>query len=105
MASYRVEVDRQVKKEVRRLPGHVRQRVIRNLQDLQKSPRPQSSRPLDAAKANVELGSGVELRRVRIMSWRIVYLIEDELKLISVLAVRKRPPYQYDDLAELIFEE
>jgi len=44
----------------------------------------------------------MELHRIRIASWRIVYLIEEGWKLISVLAIRKRPPYQYNDLDELI---
>ena len=45
--------------------------------------------------------SGTELDRIRIASWRIVYLIEEKWKLVSVLAIRKRPPYQYDDLDKL----
>ena len=51
MASYQVEVTQQVRKEIRRLPGNVRQRVIRTLRALEQEPRPHSSRPLDTAKA------------------------------------------------------
>jgi mRNA interferase RelE/StbE len=102
MASYEVEVTSQAREEIRRLPGHVRQRVIRTLQTLKHEPHPQGSRLLDTAKADIELEPGMELYRIRIASWRIVYLIEEEWKLISVLAIRKRPPYQYDDLDELM---
>jgi hypothetical protein len=35
-------------------------------------------------------------------SWRIIYLVEEEWTLVSVLAIGKRPPYQYDDLDELV---
>ncbi len=102
MASYQVEVTSQVRKEIRQLPGHMRQRVIRALQALKQEPRPDNSQLLDTAKAGIELEPGAGLYRIRIASWRIVYLVEEELKLISVLAIRKRPPYQYDDLEELV---
>ncbi len=102
MASYRVKVTSQVRKEVRRLPGNMRQRIVRTLRALEQKPRPHNSHPLDTTKSGIELEPGVELCRIRIASWRIVYLVEEEWKLISVLAVRKRPPYQYDDLDELI---
>lgn len=102
MASYQVEVTSQVRKEIRRLPGNMRQRVIRTLRALGQEPRPHNSQPLDTAKAEIELEPGAELCRIRIASWRVVYLVEEEWKLISVLAVRKRPPYQYNDLDELV---
>ena len=102
MDSYQVEVTNEVRKEIRRLPGNVRQRVIRTLRSLEQEPHPHNSRSLDTNKAGIKVEPGVELRRIRIASWRIVYLVEEEWKLISVLAIRKRPPYQYDDLDELI---
>lgn len=102
MASYQVEVTQQVRKEIRNLPGNVRQRVVRILQVLQQEPFPNNSRVLDTTKAKIELTSDLKLCRIRLDSWRIVYVIEEELNLISVLAIRQRPPYQYDDLAELI---
>ncbi|NJN99065.1 MAG: type II toxin-antitoxin system RelE/ParE family toxin [Anaerolineales bacterium] len=102
MASYRVEVTQQVHKEIRNLPGNVRQRVTRILQALQQESLPGNSRLLDLSKIKLELTSDLKLCRIRLDSWRIVYVIEEELNLISVLAIRQRPPYQYDDLAELI---
>ena len=102
MVSYQVEVTSEVHGEIRRLPGYVRQRVVRTLRTLKREPHPSNSRTLDTTKAGVELQPGTELCRVRIASWRIVYLIEEEFNLVSVLAIRKRPPYQYDDLPELL---
>ncbi len=102
MASYQVEVSGQVRKEIRRLPGNVRQRVLRVLRALEQEPHPHNSRSLDTTKTGIELESGVELSRIRIASWRVLYLVEEEWKLVSVLAIRKRPPYQYDDLNELV---
>ena len=102
MAFYQVEVSEQVRKEIRRLPGNVRQRVIRALRSLEQEPHPHNSRSLDTTKAGIELEPGMELSRIRIASWRVLYLVEEEWKLVSVLAIRKRPPYQYDDLDELV---
>ena len=102
MASFRVEVDRGIRREIRRLPGNFRQRVVRALQALQKQPRPSDSEPLDLEKIAIEIPTGLEPRRIRMENWRIVYVIEDEDLCVSVLAIRKRPPYQYDDLDELL---
>jgi mRNA interferase RelE/StbE len=102
MASYQVEVTHQAQREIRQLPGNMRQRVIRALRSLEQNPRPYNSRPLDAAKAGIALESGTALLRIRMASWRIIYLVEEEWALVSVLAIRKRPPYQYDDLDELV---
>ena len=102
MAFYKVEIDGRARKEIRRLPGNVRQRIIRILRSLEQKPRPYTSRDLDLEKAGIELESRSELRRIRVASWRVIYLIEDEWDLITVLAVRKRPPYQYDDLSDLL---
>lgn len=44
----------------------------------------------------------MEARRLRMEQWRLIYVIDQDLELISVLAVRRRPPYNYDDLRELL---
>jgi mRNA-degrading endonuclease RelE of RelBE toxin-antitoxin system len=99
MASFRVEVDREIQKATRRLPGNIRQRVLRALKGLRDEPRPAGSEALDVGA--FELPPGVEPRRIRMESWRIVYVVEEEDLRVSVLAIRQRPPYQYDDLSEL----
>ena len=43
-----------------------------------------------------------ELRRLRLDNWRIVYAITEADKIVDVLAVRKRPPYDYEDLQTLL---
>ena len=104
MASYRVEVTDRARRQIRQLPGSMRQRVIRALRELEEQPRPQTSQALDVSTAGIELPTDMELRRIRMASWRVVYVAEDEAQLITVLAVRKRPPYQYQDLQELLEE-
>lgn len=83
--------------EVNRLPGHVRQRIRRAIVGLRSDPRPPGSRRLDHAEV-----AHYELRRLRLDAWRVVYLVDEDLSQVYVLAVRKRPPYQYADLTSLI---
>jgi mRNA interferase RelE/StbE len=59
-------------------------------------PRPPQCRPLHAPDATSEL------RRLRLDRWRIVYAVSDEVRWVWVLAVKRRPPYDYDDLPELL---
>jgi mRNA-degrading endonuclease RelE of RelBE toxin-antitoxin system len=102
MGSYSVRVQPEAKKEVRNLPGNMRQRVWRALRALEQEPRPRNSQALDTKKANLKLDAGVELRRIRIESWRIVYAVEDDWEHVIVMTILKRPPYDYGDLPELL---
>lgn len=102
MASYRVEVSHEVRQEIRQLPGNVRQRIFRTLQELAQEPRPYSSKSLDVNKLDITLELGADLRRIRLDRWRVIYLIEEDVQVVSVLAIRKRPPYQYEDLSDLL---
>ena len=104
MDSYQVEIDNQAKREIRELHGHMRQRVIRSIRDLRTQPRPPESRELDLLAAGLKLDAGMSLHRIKIDAWRIIYVIEEEWQVITVLAVRRRPPYQYSDLGELLPE-
>ena len=45
-------------------------------------------------------GETMEVRRYRIGHWRIVYVVHEDAPLI--LAIRKRPPYNYEDLRVLL---
>jgi mRNA interferase RelE/StbE len=82
------------------LPGNIRQQVRRAIGALAAAPRPPKSATMDTA--DLELRTGVELRRIRMERWRIVYAVCDEERWVWVLAVRRRPPYDYGDLPELI---
>lgn len=102
MASYQVHISARAEKEIRRLPGNFRQRTIRTLRSLEQTPQPADSIRLDLTDSPITLTADMELRRIRMEEWRILYLIEHDLQLLTVLAVRKRPPYQYEDLADLL---
>jgi mRNA-degrading endonuclease RelE of RelBE toxin-antitoxin system len=104
MDLYQVEVTSFARKEIRALPGNMRQRIIDLLKEFRCSPRPHNTKLMDMSELGGEVSSSIELYRIRVDAWRVVYAIEEELNLLTVLAVRKRPPYQYDDLRELIDE-
>ncbi|MFL5801385.1 MAG: type II toxin-antitoxin system RelE family toxin [Roseiflexaceae bacterium] len=81
------------------LPGHIRQRIRRLIDDLSTDPRSHTSRALDITA--IDLPPGVEIRRVRLERWRIVYAVNDADGWVWVLGIRQRPPYNYSDLPEL----
>jgi mRNA-degrading endonuclease RelE of RelBE toxin-antitoxin system len=93
--SYKVYILPQASQEIDRLPGHVRQRVRRAVIGLRDDPKP-------ALGIQLDLGAGRELWRLRLDTWHLVYLLDRDWGTIYVLAVRKRPPYQYEDLASLV---
>jgi len=84
--------------EISNLPGYVRQRVKRAIDALALDPRPAGSQPLSGAELEREL------RRLRLDRWRIVYAVTEADKAVDVLAVRRRPPYDYGDLEALVAE-
>ena len=100
MSRYRLYVSPDAFKEMRKLPGHMRQRVIRAVDELAANPRPAKSIALQTSSFPGPFE--VEPRRLRIDRWRIIYAISDEERFIDILAVRKRPPYDYGDLGEVL---
>jgi mRNA-degrading endonuclease RelE of RelBE toxin-antitoxin system len=95
---YRLYVTPSALREIKQLPGHVRQRARRAIGDLADNPRPSDSTPLDLSDQRVDC----EVRRLRLEKWRVIYTITEDVKTIDVLAVRKRPPYDYGDLGQLL---
>jgi len=96
---YRLDVSPAAQAEIKGLPGHIRQRIRRAVKELSDDPRPVHTKKLD-----FEL-IGSEPRRLRLENWRVVYaVIETDVRLVAIVAVRRRPPYDYDDLPEL-FED
>ena len=94
--SYRAWIDPEALAEAHAAPGHVRQRLKRAMKDLGHDPRPASSQTLDLPP------QGFEPRRLKIGNWRIIYAVDDAASWVWVLAVRKRPPYDYGDISALL---
>jgi mRNA interferase RelE/StbE len=78
------------------LPGKIRQQVKRLISELGSQPRGQLSKIMDTE--SLEVPDGVEVRRIRLEGWRIIYAVNEAEKWVWVLAIRQRPPYDYEDL-------
>ena len=96
MSRYTVYVTPRTLREINDLPGNVRQRIRYAIGQLADNPRPSNSKQL------VVPAFERELRRLRLDRWRIVYAITDTDAVVDILTVRKRPPYDYGDLAQLL---
>jgi mRNA-degrading endonuclease RelE of RelBE toxin-antitoxin system len=81
------------------LPGYIRQQIKRIVDELRNEARPAQSKPLVLSDTiQIEW----EVRRIRIDAWRIVYAISETWQEVAVLTIQKRPPYDYEDLEELL---
>ncbi len=58
--------------------------------------------PRETSVSEDDAEDNYALRRIRLDRWRIVYAITVADQAIDILAVRKRPPYDYGDLAALL---
>ena len=96
MSQYTVYIKPDTFQEIKNIPGNMRQRVRRAIGDLADNPRPSNSKMLDLPNFEAELW------RIRLDDWRIVYAIAEADRIVDVLAVRKRPPYNYEDLETLL---
>jgi mRNA interferase RelE/StbE len=96
---YNVIIDPAVHTERKNLPGHVRQRVKQAITDLAIQPRPHNSEALDVD--DLDVPDTIELRRIKIDKWRLIYAVSDSERWVWVWRVRQRPPYNYQDLGEL----
>jgi mRNA interferase RelE/StbE len=93
-------IEPDVYKERKRLPGYVRQRIKRAFDSLVDDPRPPGSQALDVT--GLDVPPGVELCRLRMDQWRVIYGVDDDKHWVWILAVRQRPPYDYKDLDDLV---
>ncbi|QTA88267.1 type II toxin-antitoxin system RelE family toxin [Desulfonema magnum] len=88
--SYRIEVSPEVRKEIRSLPGYVRTQARQLIRELGIHPRP------DRAK---ELHGKPDIYRIWLAGrWRIAYEIDDEMKRLRILRVRKKEKTDYESL-------
>ena len=81
MPEYRVELlDRRTRKELDRIPEPDFGRIAAALLKLEDDPRPPRCRKL----------RGSEGWRIRVGDWRIIYHINDEDHIVTIVAVRRR---------------
>ena len=98
MSQLKAYITPEAYEEIKALPGNARQRVKKIIRDLSKQPRPAQCKLLQYPIENRQL------YRIRMDNWRIVYAITESENALDILAVRRRPPYDYGDLTSLIGE-
>ena len=96
MIQYRVYITLEALAEIKDLPGNIRPRIRQTVKALANHPHPTQSKQLQFNDPDRQLF------RLRMDNWRVVYAITETEKVIDVLAVRKRPPYDYGDLEQLL---
>jgi mRNA interferase RelE/StbE len=81
VGSYVVEVKPSARKELERLPDTVLARALRKMESLGENPRPAGCKKLKGYR---------DLWRIRVGDWRILYVIDDGAKLVSVTRIAHR---------------
>ncbi|NWF59562.1 MAG: type II toxin-antitoxin system RelE/ParE family toxin [Fischerella sp.] len=79
--SYQVELAPAAVRQVKKLPADIQQKVVAKLEELAVNPRPDGVVKLEGAE---------DLYRVRLSCYRIVYQIQDDLLLVTVVKVKHR---------------
>lgn len=88
--NYRIRIEREAERQIERLAGHIRQRVKRTIAELAVNPRPTNAKRMEPPYE--------DKWRLRLEHYRIIYTIEDEIVLVTVIRVAKRMSSTYDDL-------
>ena len=81
MGDYSVEIKPSVRKEIEALPASVLARIIYKLESLGHAPRPAGCKKLKGYK---------DQWRVRVGDWRVVYIVDDTAKLVSITRIAHR---------------
>jgi mRNA interferase RelE/StbE len=79
--SYEVEITPAAKRQIKKLPNDVQQKVVAKLEELVFEPRPDGV---------TKLQGWDNLYRVRLGKYRIIYEIQDSLLLVTVVKVKHR---------------
>jgi mRNA interferase RelE/StbE len=90
MTPYQVEIPRRVRRQIEALPGHIRQRIKREIAQLAFNPRP--------AYAEELRGNLTGRFKIRLDQYRLVYRIEDDVAVVEVLKAGKKQDAFYDDV-------
>lgn len=77
---YRIEIKKSALKELSQIPQPYNKKIIEAIDELAVNPRPAGCKKL----------KGSEAYRIRVSDYRVVYTIEDVIRLIEILRVRHR---------------
>jgi mRNA interferase RelE/StbE len=77
---YRIELTRSADKELKSLPAKTVGRISSKIDQLAINPRPEGSKKL----------KGEDLWRIRIGGYRVVYFIEEVVRVVEIVRIRHR---------------
>lgn len=81
MPLYAVSFRRSAEKDLRKLDPAMQRRVLRAVEELARKPRPSGCRKLQG---------GEEAYRIRLGDYRVIYTVDDGVKVVAVERVRHR---------------
>ncbi|MBA3533177.1 MAG: type II toxin-antitoxin system RelE/ParE family toxin [Ardenticatenales bacterium] len=88
--SYQINYTREAIDELRALPARFRNRARSLIEGLVANPRPATAKELD---------DHPDYYRIRLEKWRIVYLVEDDVLVVSIIGIpEKTGPETYEEL-------
>ncbi len=90
MRVYQVDIPRRVRRQIEGLPGHMRQRVKREIAQLAFKPRPEYAEELR--------GNLAGRYKISLDQYRLVYRIDDEIVVVQVLKVGRKHDVFYEDV-------
>ncbi len=79
--SYRVEFSKGAKKQFRKLPSNIQKRIQAKIDELAIEPRPNRLKKLQGADNSY---------RIRVVDYRLVYEIKDDVLLVIVIKIKHR---------------
>jgi mRNA interferase RelE/StbE len=81
-----VYLEHAAERDLKKLPGEIFQRLIMHIKCLAESPRPSGCRKITGTKNDW---------RIRVGDYRIIYEVDDQLRVVKVMGVRdRREPYR-----------
>lgn len=78
---FEVFLERTAEKDLNRLPSNIFNRIITTIKNLKKNPRPHGCKKLVGTKNGW---------RIRVGDYRVIYEIDDVVKIVRVMKVRHR---------------
>ena len=89
---YRLKITETAKRDILRLPGHLRQRARRIIDSLAQEPVPATAKELRDLPGRY---------RIRLDRWRVLYRVEPDEQMVLILGVPlKTGPETYQDFEE-----
>ena len=79
---YLIKFKKRAAKELRKLPVAIFKKAAQSIDGLSKNPRPKGSKKLK--------GSDENMWRIRIGNYRVIYIIEDTIKVVNIRKIGHR---------------